>query len=180
MSPIAVYVWRILHDEETVASGVEFESFGIDTNSGEVKVDPSWLREAHDDAPMLPNVQKDSNVLIPPYRVHLYTSPYVHIVHEAMRIPFAGFDVIEAELDFYPYMDRFESKAIPEDALLLVVGELSIDEGTPTVRGTDDTPFLIANCDIHDVRSNLLRRALYYVIFFTGALLLGLAVLPTG
>ncbi|AFK20774.1 hypothetical protein E6P09_19270 (plasmid) [Haloferax mediterranei ATCC 33500] len=181
-SPIAVYVWRILTRGAgggTVASGVEFESFGIDTNSGEVKVDPGWLREAHD-APMLSNVRTDGYILSAPYRVHPYTSPYVHIVHEGTTMVLARVsDVIEAELDISLDTNRFESKAIPEDALLLVFGELSIDAGTPTIRGTDDTPFFIANCDIHDVRSNLLRRALYYVILFTGALLLVLAALSS-
>ncbi|WP_242492718.1 hypothetical protein [Halogeometricum borinquense] len=177
-SPIAAYVWQILLRRSTgggtVAWGVEFESFGIDTNSGEVKVDPSWLREVHD-APMLSNVRTDGYILTAPYRIDPSTSPYVHIVHEGTTMVLARVsDVIEAELDIPLDTNRFESKAIPEGAPVLVFGELSIDAGTPTISGTDDTPFFIANCDIHDVRSNLLRRALYYVIFFTVTLLLGL------
>ncbi|KTG11494.1 hypothetical protein AUR64_03680 [Haloprofundus marisrubri] len=180
-SPIAVYVWRILSTSPgggSVASGVEFGSFAIDTDSGEVKVDPSWLREAHD-APILSKVRTDGYTLTVPFRVSLYTSPYVHIVHEATTMALARVnDVIEAELNLSPDTDRFESKAIPENAPLLVFGELLIDAGTPTIRGTDDTPFFIANCDLNAVRSNLRRRALYYVILFTGALLLGLVILP--
>lgn len=180
-SPIAAYVWRILTTGPgggVVASGVEFGSFSIATDSVDVRVDPSWLRETHD-APALTDVRTDGYVRSAPYRSSLWGSPYVHFVHEASSMPLSRVSgVIAAELDISVDTNTLESKAVPEGVPLSVYGELSTEGGTPTIRGTDDTPLFLANCDLDDVRSTLRGRALYYGILIAGALGLGFAILP--
>lgn len=180
VSPVALYVWRVVLTggvgRDTVESGVEFGLFSITTDNGEIRVDPSWLREAHD-APKLADVRTDSRILSRPDRVYLWRSPYVHLGNEPTTMPLARVsDVIEADLDISLDGNDFESKAVSEGTRLAVYGELSIDQGTPTIRGTDDTPLFVTNCGIDTVRSNLLGRAVTYGFYLTLVLTLDLVL----
>ena len=185
-APIAMYVWRaafkknsepIIDFEEretkqaraTFASGLEFGSFAITTGSGDVQVDPSWLRDAHD-ATRLPDVRPVG--FLPSRRLHVYLwrSPYVHLGTHLSELSLERLRyVIDDDPDIDLQDDFFMSKAVSEGTRLMVHGELSIDGGTPTIEGTDNTPFVVSDGGIDVVRSNLRWRAIKYGVFLVVA-----------
>ncbi|WP_193788266.1 hypothetical protein [Halogeometricum borinquense] len=77
----------------------------------------------------------------PDGHVYLRNSPYVQLADHSTELPLErlrGVVVDDPDIDLKN--DYFLSKAVPEGARLTVHGELSVDAGTPTIRGTEKTP----------------------------------------
>lgn len=185
--PTAMYVWRAafprsgqmlvdLKNRETeqakatFASGIEFGSFTIATESGDVQIDPSWLRDVHD-ATRLEAVRPVGFLPSRTWHVYLWRSPYVQLSNHLAEMPLERLrSAIDNDPDIDLNNDYFMSKGVPEGTQLAVHGELSVKGGTPTIEGTDDTPFFVSDGGIGAIHSNLRRRALKYGAFLVLAL----------
>lgn len=195
-APIAMYVWRaafkknsepIVDFEErelkqsraTFASGLESGSFAITTESGDVRLDPSWLRDKHD-AIKLSDVRPVG--FLPSRRliVYLWRSPYVQLGTHLSEVSLERLRyVIDDDPDIGLENDFFMSKAVSEGTRLMVHGELSIDGGTPTIRGTDETPLVVSDGGLDVVRSNLRWRAIKYGAFLVVASIIEILIILT-
>lgn len=177
-SPIAMYVWRaafsrngggnridfkdreIKQSKSTFASGVEFGSFALTTQSGDVHVDPSWLRDAHD-AKRLSEVRPVGVNPSRTWHIYLWRSPYVCLNDNLTEMSLERLrDVIDMDGSDVSVSDYyFMSKAVPEGTRLTVHGEVAVRDGTPTIKGTDDTPLIVSDGGIDAVGNALRRRA---------------------
>lgn len=149
-SPIAMYVWRAAFARSgrtvvdfenretrqaraTFASGVEFGSFAVATGSGDVAVDPGWLRDAHD-ATRLRGLRPVGFRSSRTWRVYLWNSPYVHLSSHLAEMSLERLRaVVDGDPDIDLSDDYFASKAVPEGTRLTVHGELSVSGETPTI-----------------------------------------------
>ncbi|MFC4553219.1 MULTISPECIES: hypothetical protein [Halorussus] len=183
-SPVAMYVWRAAFPRSgqkvldfgnretrqakaTFASGIEFGSFAVTTGNGDVRVDPSWLRDAHD-AERLSEVRPAGILPSRTWHVYLWNSPYFHLSSHSAELSLERLrGIIDDDPDVDLQNDYFASKAVPEGTRLTVHGELSVEGGTPTIEGTDDTPFFVSDGGVDAIRRNLRRRALEYGAFLT-------------
>lgn len=181
-APIAMYVWRAafkrnngvrvidLRNRETkqarstFASGIESGSFAIATGRRDVRVDPSWLRDVHD-ATRLPDVRPVGFLPSKPWHTYLWRSPYVHLRDGLSEMSLERVrSVIDADPEIDLTEDFFESKAVPEGIQLTVYGELTVEQGTPMIEGTEDTPLVVSDGGIDGVRRDLQWTALKYVV----------------
>lgn len=182
-SPIAMYVWgaafesangrnridfgerEIKQSTSTFASGVEYGSFAVRAGGTDVQVDPSWLRDAYD-AEKLSNLQPTGVNSSHAWEMYLCESPHVHLNDHHWEMSLERLrdvvDVAGSDLSFDDYLVR--SKAVPEGSQLTVHGELSVEGGTPTIEGTDDTPLVVADGGVDGVRRDLRWTALKYVV----------------
>ena len=181
-APVGMYVWqaafprsgqRVIDVENwttrqaraTFASGVESGSFTVATGSGEVRVDPSWLRETHD-ADRLAEVRPVGFLPSRTWHVYLWNSPYVQLADHSTEMPLERLrSVVDDDPDVDLHDDLFLSKAVVEGSRLTVHGELSVGAGPPTIRGTDDTPLFVSDGGVDAVRRSLRRRALTYGLY---------------
>ncbi|SDM82355.1 hypothetical protein SAMN04487949_2709 [Halogranum gelatinilyticum] len=185
-SPVGMYVWqaafprsgqRVIDFENrttrqaraTFASGVEYGSFSVATENGDVRVDPSWLRAAHD-ADKLSEVQPVGFLPSRTWHVYLWNSPYVELSEHPTEM---SLERLRAVVDDDPEIDlgddSFLSKAVVEGSRLTVHGELSVGPGPPTIQGTNDTPLFVSDGGIDAVRRSLRRRALTYGVYLVAA-----------
>lgn len=81
--------------------------------------------------------------------------------------------VVDGDPDIDLSDDYFASKAVPEGTRLTVHGELSVSGETPTIEGTDDTPFFVSDGGLDAIRSDLRRRTLEYSVYLTLAVVAG-------
>lgn len=157
----------------TFASGVEFGSFAVATGSGDVAVDPGWLRDAHD-ATRLRGLRPVGFRSSRTWRVYLWNSPYVHLSSHLAEMSLERLRaVVDGDPDIDLSDDYFASKAVPEGTRLTVHGELSVSGETPTIEGTDDTPFFVSDGGLDAIRSDLRRRTLEYSVYLTLAVVAG-------
>jgi hypothetical protein len=159
--------WETKQSKATFSSGVEFGTFAVATGSGDVRVDPSWLRDVHD-ATRLSDVRPAGLRSSRTWHVYLWRSPYVHLSDHLAEL---SLERLRAVVDDDPDIDLSDdylmSKAVSDETRLTVHGELSVEGGTPTIRGTDETPFFVSDGGIDGIRGDLRRRARNYGVYFT-------------
>ncbi|UVE50187.1 hypothetical protein KU306_14980 [Haloferax larsenii] len=181
-APVGMYVWqaafprsgqKVIDFENrttrqaraTFASGVEFGSFTVATENGELRVDPEWLRDTHD-ADQLAEVRPVGFLPSRTWHVYLWNSPYVQLADHSTELPLERLrGVIDDDPDIDLKNDYFLSKAVPEGTQLTVHGELSVDAGTPTIRGSEKTPLFLSDGGVDAIRRSLRGRALTYGVY---------------
>lgn len=187
LPPIAMYVWRAafprsgqrvvdLKDGEseqakaTFASGIEFGSFTLTTEDGDVQIDPSWLRDTHN-ATRLGEVRPVGFLPSRTWRVYLWNSPYIQLTKHVMEMSLERVRrVIDADSDIELEDDYFASRAVPAGTQLTVHGEVSINDGTPVLGGADNTPLFISDDGLSGIHDSFRHRTLKYSVFLVLAL----------
>jgi hypothetical protein len=164
------------------ASGIETGRFGVSVGNSDVYVDPSWLCRAYD-SPSLSEVtvgEHRSNVSLPlGLSQRLFDSPYLDLTTAGESPSGHLTDVLDVQVHDNR-TDEFvvEGRGVPAGVELFVSGTVRIEEGRPTIVGTEDAPLLIADTG----RSGLRRRLIWVILkrAFLLALLIGLGVLFLG
>lgn len=151
----------------TFASGVEAGRTRVTTGGRDVSVDLPWLGEAYD-APALSDLEvgdPKSNTSLPFVLTrYVWGSPYVDL-NRTIGECSAGrlLDVVELYRDDVVTDDfRIDARGIPAGARLFVRGEVRVDEGDPTVTGTDATPLVISDRGYEGFVRGLLWRSPVY------------------
>ncbi|WP_135855368.1 hypothetical protein [Halorussus salinus] len=157
--------WETRRSRATFASGVESGTFSVATGNGDVRVDPSWLRDVHD-ATQLSDVRPVGLLPSRTWHVYLWRSPYVHLTSHLVESSLERLrSVIDDDPDVDLSDDYFASKVVPEGTELTVHGKLSTEDGTPTMAGTDDTPLFVSDRGLDAIRGDLRRRARNYGVY---------------
>jgi hypothetical protein len=180
-NPIGAFVWRILRPKrgneyeidfenrtleqktQTVEDGIEWGRFAVDDGHESIRVDPSWLAETHDSTSLsdasLSGLQSSSTI-----SNRTWASPYMFLNDCATETTLDEMgDIVEAdETDATLRRQRFESKAIPEGQSLAVRGEVTVEQGDPVIRGTEETPLAISDRGFGGLGSNLKRQVAKY------------------
>lgn len=169
--PIGAYVWRLTEREShqygdessnliTYASGVESGTFAVDDGRGEVRIDTDWVAEAHDSI--------DVTAVSPEWRVSTplsklsWTSQYIQLDEHRTVIPIADMDgVFDADAVGESLDDRyFEARAVLDGERLAVCGKVTFEQGTPVLRGSDETPLTLSDQGFDTFGSRLRRQSL--------------------
>lgn len=185
---IGAYVWRLkrpdagneynidleegdLSNMDTYASGIESGTFAVDDGRREIRVGVDWVAETHDStditAVSLENWQTST-----PLSNRTWTSPYVHLAEHRSAQSLAEMDdVFDADAaGESPGSMYFESKAIPDGGTLAVSGEVTVEQGEPVLRGSDETPLVLSDQGFDGLGRNLRRQMLKYGLLSSGLL----------
>lgn len=196
---IGAYVWRAAfmsggsytYDSErgelrtvrrSFASGIETGLFGVSLGNKEVYVDPSWLAQAYDAEPLseITIGEHRSNVSLPlGLSQRLFDSPYLHLntIGECRSSELT--DIVEVRIHDNR-TDEFavEGRGIPARTQLFVSGTIRIENGNPTIVGTEDAPLLISDSGRRGLRNQLIwkmakQMSMIVIVVGLGVLFLG-------
>ncbi|EMA27464.1 GIDE domain-containing protein [Halobiforma nitratireducens] len=198
-SPTALLVWRIQRlksknqytvDLErrtikksgtTYESGIDAGTFSVDDGMRTVRVDPSWLLDRYGGSDLGDLSLSGTNVS-GPRSSRPWSTPYAYL--RGQRVDFRldqrqtplGGTVAQGlgndTLSLGRY--RFESRRLPDGESVTVHGEVTLEDGEPVLRGSEETPLVISNRGLDGLRSRLRTRTLLYGV--GGLALLAVAV----
>ncbi|ELZ96691.1 hypothetical protein [Haloferax sulfurifontis] len=176
---IGAYVWRLKESESynynldaeepgadmnmiTYASGIEAGTFSVDDGQREIRINTDWLAETHDSA--------DITTVSPEWTVSTrlsersWRSQYIHLEDHWIANSVADVEGLfgadaaaESRDDEY-----FEARAILDGEMLAVCGEVTVDQGTPVLQGSDETPLLLSDQGFAEFSRSLRRQLLKY------------------
>jgi hypothetical protein len=164
------------------ASGIETGRFGVSVGNKDVCVDPSWLCRAYDSEPLSEVTigEHRSNVSLPlGLSQRLFDSPYLDLTTVGECRSGKLTDIVEVRIHD-SRTDEFiiEGRGIQAGAQLFVSGTVRIEDGRPTIVGTEDAPLLISDTGRSGLRNQLIWAILKKT--FLIALVVGLGVLFLG
>ncbi|WP_135854262.1 hypothetical protein [Halorussus salinus] len=194
---IGAYVWRLKESEShnynldaeepgadtnmvTYASGIESGTFSVDDGRREIRIDTDWLAETHDSA--------DITTVSPDWTVSTFLSKrswrsqYIHLEEHGTvnPIPIMKY-IFDADApEEIPDDEYFEARTILDGEMLAVCGEVTIAQGTPVVRGSDETPLLLSDKGFDEFSSNLRRQLLKYGLASGGFVVIASLTLANG
>ncbi|WP_336337237.1 hypothetical protein [Haloarcula brevis] len=177
--PVGAYVWRLKDTEShnynldaekpgaemnmiTYASGIESGAFTVDDGRREIQIDTDWLAEAHDST-NITTVSPDWTVSTWLSR-RSWRSPFIqleeHWTVNPGPIMESIFDADEPEE--IPDDEYFEARAIVDGEMLAVCGEVSVDQGTPVLQGSDKEPLVLSDQGFDELSRSLRYQMLKY------------------
>ena len=188
---IGAYVWRLTQrkshhygDESsnliTYASGVEFGTFTVDDGRFEVGIDTEWLAEAHGST--------DVTAVSPEWRVSTllsklsWMSQYIHLEENRIVNPIPVMEYIfDADApEAIPDDEYFEARAILDGEMLAVSGEVSIEQGTPVLMGSDKEPLVLSDQGSDGFNRSLRNQILKYGLAAVGVAAIASLTLASG
>lgn len=188
---VGAYVWRLTDRERlkhgddssrriTIDSGMEFGSFAVDDGRRAVRIDPEWLAETHGGS--------DVTAASPEWRASTplsklsWTSPYVHLENQRCATPVADVDEIRDGdgAGDRPDDESLEVKAVLDGETLAVSGEVTVEAGTPVLRGTGQTPMTLTDRGVDAFCDRLRRQSLKSGLVAVGLAALAALALATG
>jgi hypothetical protein len=189
--PVGAYIWRawfsdsgrytydfdrgeLRQGRNPFAAGVETGAFGVTTSGRDLSVALSWLDRSYDgeDLDGLEVGNPASNTSLPAFLTrYVYDSLYVSLDR---LVADCDVDRLLDTVDLYRsdvQTDEFGigARGIPAGQRLFVHGELRVENGTPTIVGTDETPLLISDEGRGGLKRELWWRAVKYAIALVGA-----------
>lgn len=190
-SPIAMYVWRarfpntgrtlidfknreLKRSKSTFASGIEAGTFKITNDSREVRIDSSWLAEAHGGTKLseltVGGIDRNRT-----FHTYLWDSLYVHLTRDSTEVPLNRLRGVVTKHNSSVDLDEYyiESKAVSEGETLAVRGEIRIVQGSPVIRGTDEIPLVVSDRGFDRLCNKLRTRAVKYGFVSVSLLALG-------
>jgi len=191
--PVGAYVWRAWYPDagndytlgetgiekrqNTFASGIESGTFLVTDGGRDIRVDPDWIVDTHDGA-ALSEITPSNTQTSTPLSGRTWKSPYVHLEESFTERPFEAIEDVVGPYDAEDAADGYylDAVAIPEGEQLSVRGEVTVEQGEPVIRGTDETPLAISDVGFDDLGSEARREALKYGVF-SAALLVASGVL---
>ncbi|MFC7058930.1 GIDE domain-containing protein [Halovenus salina] len=132
------------------ASGVESGQFGVKSDRQRLYVNLDWLRERYD-APTLSGLEVGNprgNLSLPALVTrYLFDSRFICLRSTVGEV---AVDTLTDVVDLYRddiHMDEFfiDARGVPVGKSLFVHGEVRMQDGRPTVIGTDETPLFISD-----------------------------------
>jgi hypothetical protein len=194
---VGAYVWRLkeyesynynLDAEEpgadmhmiTYASGIESGTFTVDDGRREIRIDTDWLAETHDSA--------DITTVSPEWTVSTglskrsWKSPYMQLEEHWTVNPIPIMEYIfEADgSEEIPDDEYFEARAILDGEMLAICGEVSVDQGTPVLQGSDKEPLVLSDQGFDEFSRSLRYQIPKYVLVAGGFAALGSLALANG
>lgn len=184
---VGAYVWQLKDSESytyesliTYASGIESGKFAIEDGRHEIRIDTDWLTKAH--------VSDDIKTVSPDWAVSTllskrsWISQYIHLEENWIVNPVPMmeyiFDVDSPEE--IPDDEYFEARAILDGDMLAVSGEVSIDQGTPVLQGSDKEPLVLSDQGFDELSRSLRHQMLKHGLAAVGFAALGSLVLANG
>ncbi|OYR79276.1 hypothetical protein DJ71_16715 [Halorubrum sp. E3] len=169
--PIGAYVWRLTEHEShnygdersnliTYASGVESGTFTVDDGRDEIRIDTDWLAKAHNSSDVT-TVSPEWQVSTPLSKLS-WMSQYIQLDEHRAFIPIADMDdVFDADaVGESPDNGYFEARAVLDGEKLAVRGEVTFEQGTPVLGGSDETPLTLSDQGFDKFGSHLRRQSL--------------------
>ncbi|ELZ96080.1 hypothetical protein C440_05802 [Haloferax mucosum ATCC BAA-1512] len=172
---IGMYVWRVAKNKpgsnkidfrnlkvkankKTVGSGIEAGTLAVSSDGTTVRVDPTWVREAHG-APKLTDFTVVPGMGYRNFRLYLWRTPYVRLSGDEAEVPLDQLEGVVEKYDAETSLADMWLQSRPLEAgdTLTVYGEVHSTGGTPVIRGTDETPLFITNDSIDGLRRYLLK-----------------------
>jgi len=184
---VGAYVWRLKDSESynynnmiTYAAGIESGTFTIDDGRREIRVDTDWLTETHDSA--------DITTVSPDWTVSTglsgrsWKSPYIQLEDHWIGNPIPMIEYIfDADApEKIPDDEYFEARAIFDGEMLAVSGEVSMEQGTPVLQGSDKEPLVLSDQGFAEFSRSLPYQMLKYGLIAVGFGALGSLVLANG
>lgn len=173
--PVGMYVWRVAKsdtgsnridfrnmeikgDKDTVGAGIETGTLEVSSGGTAVRIDPTWIREAHD-APNLTDFTVVPGMDYRNFHLFLWRSPYVHLAGEETEVPLDRLEAVIEKYDAETSLADMWLQSRPAEAgdTLTVYGEVRSTDETLVIRGTDETPLFITNDGLDGLNRNLLR-----------------------
>ncbi|MFA1611794.1 hypothetical protein [Halobellus rubicundus] len=194
--PIGAYVWRLKESESynynldadesgadtnmiTYASGIESGTFAVDDGRREIRIDTDWLAETHD--------SDDITTASPDWTVttrlskRSWRSQYIHLEDHWIVNPVAEVDGFDADAADESLDDEYvEAKAILDGETLAVCGEVTVEQGTPVLQGSDETPLVLSDQGFDAFGGRLRRQSLKYGLAAGGCAVIASLALVSG
>ena len=194
---IGAYVWRLKESESynynldagepgaemnliTYASGIESGTFSVDDGRREIRIDTDWLAETHD-SDDITTVSPDWTVS-PFLPKRSWKSQFIHLEDYWIGNSVADVEDIfgaDATAESRDGED-FEARAILDGEMLVVCGEVTVDQGTPVLRGSDETPLVLSDQGFDGFSSRLRRQLLKYGLASGGFAVIASLTLANG
>ncbi|MEA1930805.1 MAG: hypothetical protein U9O06_04555 [Euryarchaeota archaeon] len=194
---VGAYVWRLKESESynynldaeepgadmnmiTYASGIESGTFTVDDGQREIRIDTDWLTETHDSA--------DITTASPDWTVSTWLSkrswrsPYIQLEEHwtVNPIPIMQ-DIFDADAsEEIPDDEYFEARAILDGEMLAVCGEVSVDQGTPVLQGSDKEPLVLSDQGFDEFGRSLPYQILKYGLAAGGSAAIASLTLANG
>ena len=184
---VGAYVWRLKDSESytyksmvTYASGIESGTFSVNDSQHEIQIDTDWLAETHD--------SDDITTISPDWTVSTllskrsWISQYIHLDERLIvnSIPIMEY-IFDAESpEEIPEDEYFEAKAILDGEILAVSGEVSMEQGTPVLQGSDKEPLVLSDQGFDELSHSLRFQILKYGLAAAGFTALGALALANG
>ena len=194
---IGAYMWRLKESESynynldaeepgadmqmiTYASGIESGTFTVDDGRREIRIDTDWLTETHD--------SDDITTVSPDWTVSTgrskrsWRSPYIQLEEHWTVNPSPIMEYIfDADApEEIPDDEYFEARAILDGEMLAVSGEVSMEQGTPVLQGSDKEPLVLSDQGFDEFSRSLPSQILKYGLVAGGTAALGSLVLANG
>lgn len=174
---VGMYVWRVAKadvgsnnidfrnlrvekDKDTVGAGIEAGTVTLAEGGTTVRVDPTWIREAHD-APAITDFTVVPGMGHKNFEHYLWESRFVHFAGDESEVPLDRLEGVVQKHDAETSLDGMwlQSRTLEEGDMLSVYGELDVSDGTPVIRGTEQTPLFVTNEGFDGLRGKLLKQA---------------------
>jgi hypothetical protein len=157
----------------TFASGLEWGRFGVATDGRTVRIDPEWLRSTTGGTP-LGQVEVGGAMTSDRFSISTWDSWYTCLRNRTEHRSLRRFAGHVGRHDDGIDLDRYllEARPLVDGTSVSVSGELHVERGEEVLRGTDETPLLLADGGFDEHRRWLRRQALRKGGVVAGGLLL--------
>lgn len=184
---VGAYVWRLKDSESynynnliTYAAGIESGTFTLDDGRREIRIDTDWLTETHN--------SDDITTVSPDWTVSTglsgcsWKSPYIQLDEHWTVNPIPMMEYIfDADApEEIPDDEYFEARVILDGEMLSVSGEVSMEQGTPVLQGSDREPLVLSDQGFAEFSRSLPYQILKYGLIAVGFGTLASLVLANG
>ena len=184
---VGAYVWGLKDAEShnynnriTYAAGIESGTFTVDDGRREIRIDTDWLAETHDSA--------DITTVSPGWTVttglsgRSWKSPYIELEDNSVDNPTPMMEYLsDADApEEIPDDEYFEARVILDGEMLAVSGEISMEQGTPVLKGSEEEPLVLSEQGFAEFSRSFPSQVLKYGLIAVGFGALASLVLASG
>ncbi|MFC6974459.1 hypothetical protein ACFQL1_06910 [Halomicroarcula sp. GCM10025709] len=176
-SNLTIEDWGWEHQRwHTFASGIEWGRFSVAVDGQNIRIDPTWLREATE-TESLENLEIGGITKPDRFSVYLWDSWYTFLRDSTEHRSFKRFAGHVQRHNDGVDLDRYlpETRPLLEGTTVNVSGKVQFERGDPVLRGSNESPLLLSDGGFNGHRRWLRRRALR-----KGTLITGLLVVAVG
>ncbi len=194
-SKTAAYLWRITYPGRTNAidfdkripikqgrrtahTGIEWGEFTINTERGEVRVNPDWIVDNHICTNLSDVVVSGTNGSFK-FRIPTWSSPLLDLTAEVEEWELDEIKSTIKDITVNSTDNHFlETKELREGDTVTVCGTIHNKDGERIIHGADTTPMIISDSGLHDTRKKIRAKitvhalALAFLLFMIRVVLL--------
>jgi hypothetical protein len=172
---VGAYVWGLKDSEShtknnriTHAAGIESGTFTVDDGRREIRIDTDWLAETHDSADIT-TVSLGWTVTTG-LSGRSWKSQYIQLEDNSIVNPTPMMEYIsDADApEEIPDDETFEARVILDGEMLAVSGEVSMEQGTPVLQGSDNEPLVLSEQGFDEFNRGLPSQMLKYGLIAVG------------